>query len=37
MRINAGSLAPIRLKLPEGCVVNAKYPSPVNARHLGRV
>ena len=31
---NAGSLAPIRLKLPEECVVNAKYPSPVNARHV---
>lgn len=31
---NAGSLAPIRLKLPESCVVNAKYPSPVNARHV---
>lgn len=31
---NAGSLAPIKLKLPEDCVVNAKYPSPVNARHV---
>ena len=31
---NVGSLAPIRLKLPEECVVNAKYPSPVNARHV---
>jgi N-methylhydantoinase B/oxoprolinase/acetone carboxylase alpha subunit len=31
---NAGSLAPIRLKLPDECVVNAKYPSPVNARHV---
>jgi N-methylhydantoinase B/oxoprolinase/acetone carboxylase alpha subunit len=31
---NAGSLTPIRLKLPEECVVNAKYPSPVNARHV---
>ena len=31
---NAGSLKPIRLKLPEECVVNAKYPSPVNARHV---
>ncbi|WP_306006715.1 hydantoinase B/oxoprolinase family protein [Aquicoccus porphyridii] len=31
---NAGSLAPIRLKLPDQCVVNAKYPSPVNARHV---
>ncbi|MGC4026898.1 MAG: hydantoinase B/oxoprolinase family protein [Mesorhizobium sp.] len=31
---NAGSLAPIKLVLPEECVVNAKYPSPVNARHV---
>ena len=31
---NAGSLAPIKLKLPDECVVNAKYPSPVNARHV---
>lgn len=31
---NAGSLAPIKLKLPEDCVVNARYPSPVNARHV---
>lgn len=31
---NAGSLAPIKLKLPDDCIVNAKYPSPVNARHV---
>jgi len=31
---NAGSLAPIRLKLPESSIVNARYPSPVNARHV---
>jgi len=31
---NAGSLAPIKLVLPDECVVNAKYPSPVNARHV---
>lgn len=31
---NAGSLAPIKLKLPENCIVNATYPSPVNARHV---
>ncbi|SME98678.1 N-methylhydantoinase B [Tistlia consotensis] len=31
---NAGSLAPIRLALPESCIVNARYPSPVNARHV---
>jgi N-methylhydantoinase B len=31
---NAGSLAPIRIKLPPDCIVNAEYPSPVNARHV---
>ena len=31
---NAGSLAPIKIKLPDECVVNARYPSPVNARHV---
>ena len=31
---NAGSLAPIKVEAPEGCIVNAKYPSPVNARHV---
>ncbi len=31
---NAGSLAPIKLKLPDECIVNARYPSPVNARHV---
>lgn len=31
---NAGSLAPIRLRLPDQCIVNARYPSPVNARHV---
>jgi len=31
---NAGSLAPIKVKAPEGCIVNAQYPSPVNARHV---
>jgi N-methylhydantoinase B len=31
---NAGSLAPIKLKLPEKCIINAQYPSPVNARHV---
>lgn len=31
---NAGSLAPIQVKAPESCIVNAKYPSPVNARHV---
>jgi N-methylhydantoinase B len=31
---NYGSLAPIRIAAPEDCIVNAKYPSPVNARHV---
>ncbi|MEM6761251.1 MAG: hydantoinase B/oxoprolinase family protein [Pseudomonadota bacterium] len=31
---NAGSLAPIKLTLPEHSIVNAKYPAPVNARHV---
>lgn len=31
---NAGSLAPIRVVAPHGCIVNAAYPSPVNARHV---
>ncbi len=31
---NAGSLAPIKVKAPKHCIVNAQYPSPVNARHV---
>ncbi len=31
---NAGSLAPIKVELPSNCIVNAKYPVPVNARHV---
>lgn len=31
---NAGSLAPIKVVAPKGCIVNAQYPSPVNARHV---
>lgn len=31
---NAGSLAPIRVKSPDNCIINAQYPSPVNARHV---
>ena len=31
---NAGSLAPIIVKAPEHCIINAQYPSPVNARHV---
>lgn len=31
---NYGSLTPIKVKAPEGCIVNARYPSPLNARHV---
>jgi len=31
---NFGSLSPIKVTAPESCIVNAKYPSPVNARHV---
>ncbi len=31
---NAGSLAPIKVTAPESCIINAQYPSPVNARHV---
>jgi N-methylhydantoinase B len=31
---NYGSLAPIRVTAPSGSIVNAEYPSPVNARHV---
>jgi len=31
---NAGSLAPIKVTAPKECIVNAQYPSPVNARHV---
>jgi N-methylhydantoinase B len=31
---NHGSLAPIRIVAPEGCIVNCSYPVPVNARHV---
>jgi N-methylhydantoinase B/oxoprolinase/acetone carboxylase alpha subunit len=31
---NHGSLTPIKVTAPEGCIVNAAYPSPVNARHV---
>lgn len=31
---NAGSLAPIKVQAPRGCIVNAEYPVPVNARHV---
>jgi N-methylhydantoinase B/oxoprolinase/acetone carboxylase alpha subunit len=31
---NHGSLAPIRVIAPKGCIVNCDYPVPVNARHV---
>ena len=31
---NAGSLAPIEVVAPDSCIINAKYPVPVNARHV---
>jgi N-methylhydantoinase B len=31
---NFGSLAPIKVRAPKGCIVNAEYPVPVNARHV---
>jgi N-methylhydantoinase B len=31
---NYGSLAPIKVAAPEGSIVNAAYPSPLNARHV---
>jgi N-methylhydantoinase B/oxoprolinase/acetone carboxylase alpha subunit len=31
---NYGSLLPIRVTAPEGCILNAQYPSPVSARHV---
>ena len=31
---NYGSLLPIKVSAPEGSIVNAKYPSPVAARHV---
>jgi N-methylhydantoinase B len=31
---NAGSLKPVKVRAPEGCVLNAAYPAPVSARHV---
>jgi N-methylhydantoinase B len=31
---NAGSLSPFEITAPEGCILNAKSPSPVAARHV---
>jgi N-methylhydantoinase B len=31
---NWGSLKPVKVVAPEGCIVNCRYPAPVNARHV---
>lgn len=31
---NEGSFRPVHVTAPEGCILNAKYPAPVGARHL---
>jgi N-methylhydantoinase B len=31
---NTGSLAPIKVHVPEGSILNCKYPAPVAARHV---
>lgn len=31
---NAASLAPFGVEAPEGCILNAKHPSPVSVRHV---
>lgn len=31
---NAGSLAPIEIVAPAGCILNAVHPAPVSARHM---
>jgi N-methylhydantoinase A/oxoprolinase/acetone carboxylase beta subunit/N-methylhydantoinase B/oxoprolinase/acetone carboxylase alpha subunit len=31
---NAGALAPIRVRVPEGCILNAPRPCAVNVRHV---
>lgn len=31
---NEGSLSVIRISVPEGCILNAKHPSPVATRHV---
>ena len=30
---NAGSLAPVRVRAPAGCILNAEFPAAVSARH----
>ena len=31
---NEGSVVPIRLSAPEGCILNAQHPSPTGGRHI---
>jgi N-methylhydantoinase B len=31
---NDGSFRPIRVSAPEGCILNARHPAPVGARHI---
>jgi N-methylhydantoinase B len=31
---NAGSLAPLTVSAPEGCILNAPFPAPVSSRHI---
>ena len=31
---NAGSLAPVRIQAPDGCILNVRPPAPVSARHI---
>lgn len=31
---NEGSFRPLRITVPEGCILNARRPSPVDARHV---
>ncbi len=31
---NSASLAPFRMRIPEGCILNAPRPSPVSVRHV---
>jgi len=31
---NSASLAPFRMSIPEGCILNAPWPSPVSVRHV---
>jgi N-methylhydantoinase B len=32
--LNEGYLRPVDIRVPEGCILNARYPAPVGSRHL---